>query len=398
MQNKDFISEKYKQFAQDFKAAMSEKDNEKLAKAFETYAYSVQEQLLDAASEIKQSADSTILARRGIRQLTSFEQKFYDNLSEVMKSSDPKQALTGADLTIPQTVIDTVLSDIEHSHPLLEALNIQNTFGALKWLYSDDVQKLAVWGKISSEITKELGETIHELNFSTSKLSAFIPVPKDLLDLGAAYLDAYVRRILADALATGLEYGVVKGTGKDMPIGFTKDLDGAVTAGVYPDKTAIVMKDFGVKNYCGAVAKLAENGSGRPRTVTSVDLIVNPVDYIEKVIPATTILAADGSYKNNIFPFPTRVFPSEMVDEGEAALGMLDKYPVCLSTGKEGKLDYSDHYQFLEDNRVYLIKLFATGRAVDNNCFVRLDISKLEALKLNVTLEQAVTTETKPET
>ena len=394
MNNKDNLTSKYAAFALAFKTAIDEKNDEKLAQAFEEYSNSVQQQLLDTAAEIKDTADSTILTQRGIRQLTSVEQKFYGGLTEAMKSSNPRQALTNLDLTIPQTVIDTVMTDIENSHPLLNAINIQNTFGSVKWIYSDNVQKLAAWGKITSEITKEIGETIHELEFGTNKLTAFIPVPKDLLDLGASYIDAYVRKILADALATGLEYAVIKGTGKDMPIGLSKNLEGAVSSGVYPDKTKVALKDLSVKSYCGVVAKLAKDRNDRPRVVSSVDLIVNPVDYIEKIVPATTVLATDGSYKGNIFPFPTRVIQSEMVDQGTAIIGMLNNYPLCLSTGKEGKVEYSDQYQFLEDNRVYAIKLFGTGRAKDNNSFVFLDISKLEPLKISVSLESSTTTTT----
>ena len=394
MNNKDSLTSKYAAFALAFKTAIDEKNDEKLAQAFEEYSNSVQQQLLDTATEIKDTADSTILTQRGIRQLTSVEQKFYGGLTEAMKSSNPRQALTNFDLTIPQTVIDTVMTDIENSHPLLAAINIQNTFGSVKWIYSDNVQKLATWGKITSAITKELGETIHELEFGTNKLTAFIPVPKDLLDLGASYIDAYVRKILADALATGLEYAVIKGTGKDMPIGLSKNLEGPVSSGVYPDKTKVVLKDLSVKSYCGVVAKLAKDRNDRPRVVSLVDLIVNPVDYIEKIVPATTVLATDGSYKGNIFPFPTRVIQSEMVDQGTAVIGMLNNYPLCLSTGKEGKVEYSDQYQFLEDNRVYAIKLFGTGRAKDNNSFVFLDISKLEPLKISVSLESSTTTTT----
>ena len=394
MNNKDNLTSKYAAFALAFKTAIDEKNDEKLAQAFEEYSNSVQQQLLDTAAEIKDTADSTILTQRGIRQLTSVEQKFYSGLTEAMKSSNPRQALTNLDLTIPQTVIDTVMTDIENSHPLLDAINIQNTFGSVKWIYSDNVQKLAAWGKITSEITKEIGETIHELEFGTNKLTAFIPVPKDLLDLGASYIDAYVRKILADALATGLEYAVIKGTGKDMPIGLSKNLEGPVSSGVYPDKTKVALKDLSVKSYCGVVAKLAKDRNDRPRVVSSVDLIVNPVDYIEKIVPATTVLATDGSYKGNIFPFPTRVIQSEMVDQGTAIIGMLNNYPLCLSTGKEGKVEYSDQYQFLEDNRVYAIKLFGMGRAKDNNSFVFLDISKLEPLKISVSLESSTTTTT----
>lgn len=50
-----------------------------------------------------------------------------------------------------------------------------------------------------------------------------------------------------------------------------------------------------------------------------------------------------------------------MIAVGTAALGQLSKYKACVSTGKGGKLEYSDQNQFLEDNRVYTIKTFATG-------------------------------------
>jgi hypothetical protein len=59
-----------------------------------------------------------------------------------------------------------------------------------------------------------------------------------------------------------------------------------------------------------------------------------------------------------------------------------------LSSGYRGNVEYSDEYQFLEDNRVYAIKLFGTGRPVDNNCFIKLNISNLEPMKLKVTVEQ----------
>jgi hypothetical protein len=391
MKNKDFILQQRREFAQKFKAALDSKDEEALAKAFDEYSTSIQQSLIDTANEIKASSDSAILTRRGIRQLTSSENEYYNKLITAMKSTDPKQALKNPELTIPQTVIDTVITDIEQNHPLLNALNIQNTYGSVKWIYSDDTQKMSAWGKITSAITEELSESIHTLEFGTNKLSAFIPVPKDILDLGASYIDAYIRTILADAAAYGLEYGFIKGTGKDMPIGMCKDIKGAVTEGVYPDKDKTKLTSFAVDKYCEAVAKLSKNDSGKSRIVPAVALIVSPVDYIGKVIPATTVLATDGSYKNNIFPFPTVVYQSEMVDEGTAILGILERYVACLSTGKEGKVEYDDSYHFLEDERMYTIKIFATGRAKDSHDFLYLDISKLEALKLNVTLENATT-------
>ena len=402
MQNKDKLTNLYSQFAQEFKAAMDNKDNGALAKAFQRYSENIQASLLDTAQEIQQTADSTILSRRGIRTLTSAEQSFYGKFIEAAKSETPRQALTGLEKTIPQTIIDTVISDIENRHPLLAALDTVNTYGAVKWIMTEDKKQLAQWGKLTSAITKSLEGTIKEVDFGSQKLTAFIPVPKDLLELGASYIDAYVRTLLADALACGQEYGAVKGTGKDMPISMVRDLDGAVVSGIYTEKEAIVVTSFDVVPYMKLVARLSKKPAaegeteGRPRIISKVGLIVNPTDYLTKVVPATTVRTPDGSYAQNVFPYPTEVFQCEMLDEGEAILGVMEgdkfKYLFFLSTGKSGNIEYSDDYQFLEDNRVYAVKLLGTGRPADNNCFIKLDISGLVPLTLNVTVNGPLAT------
>lgn len=64
-----------------------------------------------------------------------------------------------------------------------------------------------------------------------------------------------------------------------------------------------------------------------------------------------------------------------------------------IGAGASGKIEYSDEYQFLEDNRVYLTKMYAMGIPKDNNAFAYLDISKLKALDLKV---QVTNTEDNP--
>ena len=51
---------------------------------------------------------------------------------------------------------------------------------------------------------------------------------------------------------------------------------------------------------------------------------------------------------------------------------------------KNGKIEYSDEYRFLEDERVYLIKAYAHGFALDNNAFVVLNIENLQPVRFEV--------------
>lgn len=57
-----------------------------------------------------------------------------------------------------------------------------------------------------------------------------------------------------------------------------------------------------------------------------------------------------------------------------------------IGTSKDGKIEYSDDYQFIEDNRVYKIKLNANGKPKDNMSFVYVDISQLEPANLEISV------------
>ena len=100
-------------------------------------------------------------------------------------------------------------------------------------------------------------------------------------------------------------------------------------------------------------------------------------DYYQKVMPATTVMAPDGTYRNDVMPYPMKVIPCGALSRGCAILGLGYRYFAAAGTDKAGRIEYSDHYQFLEDNRVYLIKLYANGQAKDDNAFLYLDISGL---------------------
>lgn len=384
MKNKDLLKQENMELMQALSKAMKDDDQDAMAEAFTQFASGVQERIMEEYGEIRQSRDTAVLASRGIRQLTAEETKFYQAWIEAAKSPNPQQALVDINKAMPETIMDSVIEDMQEAHPLLSAVDFTNCQGAIKMIVNADNIDLATWDALTTAISTELAGKIDTIDMTLAKLSAFIPVPKDMLSLGPVWLDNYTRIILSEASAGGLEKGILKGTGKNQPIGMCKDLDGAVTQGVYADKTKITLTSLNPAEYCAAVAPLAKKPLGGYRTVPEVMLVVNPVDYIQKVLPSSTVRAADGTYKNNIFPYPTRVVQSSVLNEGEAILGLPKKYFMGVGAGSSGKIEYSDEYQFLEDNRVYITKMYGMGRPKDNNAFIYLDISKLKPLPLEV--------------
>ena len=332
-------------------------------------------------------ADSRILTQRGAHQLTAEERAYYQKLGAAMKSADPRQAVTGLDVALPKTVIDSVFEELQTAHPLLSRINFRATGGAVEIMVNTNGFEEAAWGDLCDDIVKELTAGIKKIPATLLKLSAFLPVCKAMLELGPEWLDSFVRQTLYEALSNGMEAGIVTGDGNKKPIGMNRQVgDGVtVTGGAYPEKAAIKVDDLSPRTVGNLLSIMAADPNGKPRQVRDVILLVNPQDYLQKVMPATTLMAPDGTYRNDVLPYPMSVIQTAALPRGKAIMGIAYRYLAMAGTSPEGRIEYSDHYRFLEDERVYLIKAYANGMPLDNNAFLVLDISGMLPATYKVT-------------
>lgn len=385
MRNLDDINKQKTQIFNDLTDAVKTGDEEKFAKSFTDLADTIQQAVIAEAQGLVQSVDNTVLAGRGARILTSEENKYYQAIIDAMKSNNPKQALNDLTVVMPKTTIDLVFEDLTEAHPILNVINFQNTGALTEFIVNNGYAPSAVWGELTGEIVTEITSSFSKIELSQNKLSAFLPIAKPLLDLGPVWLDRYIRAILGDALASGLETGIVDGDGKSKPIGMTRALTGAVD-GEYQRKEAVPISSLDPDAYSGILERLSTVTKTlvvgnetrtivKHRPVSKIILVVNPTDYFTKIMPATTIRNSDGGYNNNVFPFPTTVIQSTAVPTGKAIFGIAEKYFFGLGMAKDGKIEYSDECKFLEDQRVYRIKMYGAGKPLDENAFVYADIS-----------------------
>lgn len=338
--------------------------------------------------ELRQERDVQVLASRGIRQLTAKEREYYQKLGEAMKSKDPRQAVNNLDVVMPETIFDDIFTNLTTDHPLLDAVNFMNTNGAIKMMMNTNGYQRAAWGKLCDDIIKELTSGFKEVDAGLLKLSAFISICKAMLDLGPEWLDRYIRQMLTEALANGMEYGIVAGSGNDEPIGMNRQVgeNVTVTGGVYPEKAPVKVNDFSPSTMGNLVSIMAADPNGNARVVSGLILVVNPQDYFQKVMPATTIQGPDGTYRNDVFPYPMKVIQSPAKPRGRASFGIGRLYWAFAGMNRNGRIEYSDEYRFLEDERVYLVKTYANGMPADNNAFLELDISGLKPATWKVTM------------
>lgn len=352
--------------------AIQGENKEAMAEALVRMAQGIHDNILKEAQKEARSMissevnDRNVLNKRGINTLTSEERKYYTEVIE-------KRGFTDLTVTLPTTVFDRVFEDLEQNHPLLSEITFQNTTAVTEWIIRKTNCEAAWWGQLTDAVKKELSHGFDKVKTDMYKLSAFMPVSKAMLDLGPEWLDRYVRTVLSEAMAIALESAIVAGTGKDQPIGMIKNLKGAVVDKVYPDKDATPLADLTPATLGKSVmAPLTKNGT---RAVPSVLILVNPLDYWEKIFSATTFLTQQGTYVFGVMPIPAKIVQSVAVPQGKMVAGMAKDYFMGVGSGQ--KIEYSDEYKFIDDERTYLAKQYATGEPKDNDSFLVFDISSL---------------------
>lgn len=383
MRNSDFENEKFTKIQEQMKNAIEEGDFDNFAKVQVEMANKIQEDILEEAKNSihENFNDARVLSNRGLNTLTAEETKYYN---EVIGG----EGFDGTEQLLPATVFERVFEDLKQNHQLLSEIDFVNTTGVTEWITRNSDAEAAWWGALSDKITKKLSASFNKEKTELFKLSAYVPVSKAMLELGPQWLDRFVRTLLLESMAIALELAIVDGTGNGQPIGMTKNLaggtygasdqpvlDGNALEGDYKPKSAVALTDLKPATLGSKI--MSPLTKGGKRKVPKVLIVVNPLDYWEKIFPETTYLTADKTYVYGVLPIPAKIIQSVAVTQGQMIAGLAKDY--FMGVGSSRKIEYSDHYKFLEDERTYITKQYANGKPVDNESFLLFDISGIGA-------------------
>lgn len=360
------------------RAALDSDKPDELVSVIAEMGTNIQGNLLEEMRAYQQTNDASILAKRGIKPLTSTEKKFWEAAKTAIKTGDVKAAFTGIENGLPEETVSRILEDMRAQFPLLDEINMLDAQAVTKILINTQGLQYAAWGALGAKITNELSGAISEIDLTLCKLLAVVPVSTDMLDAGVEWLEAYARGILVESAGSALSKASVSGSGNNEPIGMIKNLNGNVSGGVYPNKTAKSITYLDAETLGDIFADLSVNGnSQKQRAVDGVIFVVNPKTYFKKVIPAIRTYCVDGSYKDEL-PFPVKFIMEPEMDDNKAVIGIGKEYMLGVGKGgKQGSLTYSDDVLFLDDMRAWKLKLYANGRPMDNNAFVYLNLAGL---------------------
>jgi len=363
------------------KAAFDSGEEEQIISAIAALSENIQTGILEEANKIAFGAtkDYAALAARGLKSLTEAETKYYNAIIERGVSGNVDgSAFADAETIPPPTIINRVFEDLARERELLRLINFRPAAATTEWLMRvDNKVPMAFWSDLNAPSQELMSKGFRTVQMMQNLLTCFLPVHKSMLNLGPEWLDRYVRETLAEAMAYGLEHGIVNGDGNRCPIGITRD----VNDGNHPLKKAVKLTNLEPATLGNNIMKpLSRDGR---RTPNNIILLVNPLDYWDKIFGATSYLNAVGEYVHGILPIPARFVLSSEMPKNHISAGAAGDY--FMGAGFATGIEFSDEYRFVERQRVYKTDIVANGRPMDNDSFLLFDISELEtSLKLAI--------------
>lgn len=335
--------------------------------------------------ELKNVTDNQILQARGIPVLTADETRFYN---EVAKAGGFDEKLTW-----PETIFERIFEDLQKEHPILRLVSFTPTVGLTKTIRSRR-KGVAVFGPLHKDVEGQLDAEFGVEETNQIALTAFFLISNDTLQLGARWINRYVRLCLTEAVKDVWAEKIITGNGNNEPIGLLKDLEGAVTLGVYPDKASagtLTFKDSAtmVKEFSGLMKKMSqyqhsigagdENATDETRIVDGkIYLIINPVNYYD-IVARLTIQNQSGVYVTNMpFISPDHIIQSVDVPKNKSISFIENGYDASQSQ-PEKVYEYNQTFA-MKRATLYAIDMLGNGKPVDNYAAQVWDIAIPEEL------------------
>lgn len=306
-------------------------------------------------------ANSQLNEKLGLRSLSKNEKSFYEKLinqSVTVKQGD----------VLPTELIDNTLASVKEASDTLKLVQMAPA-GVKKWLVAEKTGT-ASWAGLTDALTAELTATITSINIEVNKLYVLLVVPKAIRELALPFVDKYFSAILAEAMHDGLVDGYLNGNGKVAPIGIFKQIGAVNVDSTHKDKTvSSTITGFSPKQLAPVKKTLSNGGT---RKVNKLYLIANPSDVYEYVEPALYYQGANGYISTSRTEI--EVIEEPMCPKGKAALTLDQMYVLGMDSIK---VDEYKETKALEDANVLIGKVYANGRATDDNTAFIFDVTKL---------------------
>ena len=306
--------------------------------------------------------------------------EFLQRTRELAKQT---RAITGADLLIPDIVLDLVRENIEGYSKLYKHVSVRRVPGTARQ---------NVMGAIPEAVWTEMCATLNELDLSFTqvevdgyKVGGFIAVCNAILEDSDIALATEIIHALGQAIGYALDKAILYGTGTKMPFGIVTRLAQTVAPSDYPAKTRPWV-DLSTSNLLSAsgktdaalyksIVELSGAAKGKYSRGTKF-WAMNETTYTKLVANALTINAAGAIVSGQTKEMPViggHIETLEFIPDGHIIGGYGDAYLLVERAGTA--IARSEHVRFIEDQTVFKGTARYDGIPVISEAFVGISLT-----------------------
>lgn len=312
-------------------------------------------------------------------------QEFLTHTRGIMQE---KRAVTGAELTIPEVMLELLRDNLHRYSKLITRVNLKPVSGKARQNIMGTVPE-GIWTEMVGKLN-ELSFGFNQIEVDGYKVGGFIAVPNSTLEDSDLALANEILDILGQAIGLALDKAILYGTGTKMPVGIVTRLAETAKPG-YWGTSEKAWTDLHTSNlllidpaantdvlfYKDLILKLgkakANYSNGQKFWVMSSNT------FATLQAKALTINAAGAivSGQNGTMPIVGGdVVELDFVPDNVIVGGYGSLYLLAERAGSS--LAQSEHAQFIEDNTVFKGTARYDGRPVLGEGFVAINISQAD--------------------
>jgi HK97 family phage major capsid protein len=306
-------------------------------------------------------------------------------LSEVRSRKGQKRAVTGAELTIPEVLLDMLRDNMYRYSKLITKIRLKPVAGKSRQNVMGTVPE-GIWTEATG-ILNELEFTFNQIEVDGYKVGGYVAVPNSTLEDSDINLASELLDGIGQAIGLAVDKAILYGTGSKMPLGIVTRLNQSSEPAGWEanaptwtnlktsniktlDLADEVADDFFAEliTNLGIVDPAYSNGS-------STFWVMNRKTRMNVLSKAVTINAAGAIVAgfNNTMPVEGGdIIELPFMAEGDIVGGFGALYLLAERTGSQ--LAASEHVKFIDDQTVFKGTARYDGKPVRGEAFVAINI------------------------
>ena len=303
-------------------------------------------------------------------------------LTRVRGLAGQKRAVTGAELAIPEVILDLIRDNLSQYSKLIDRVRLRPVKGTARELILGEVPE-GVWTEMKGAVN-ELTFAITELETDGYKVGGYIPVDNYLLDDSDIALGEEIILMLGQAIGYALDKAIVYGKGPSykMPVGIATRLAASsqpawwgTNQGTFTDlhsSNVITLNIAGSTGTAFFQPLLAALGKAKPKySAGRATWIMSHKTHMDLLGRALTFNAAGSLVAGIRDQMPVEsgdIVELEFIPDNEIVGGFLDVYVLAERDG--GRFGASDLPLFLQDKTVFKATARYDGQPARGEAFV----------------------------